>query len=137
VSVPNHRPTPVIVQRRSQRIMLSVPVLIRGELPDGRRFAEETTTLVVNAHGALVQMKQSVQEGQSLEITNAKTREESSCTVRDVTVVAEGPAEVGLEFDTPHPRFWHVAFPPTDWSSRSPEAKRFATPPPIVPKPAK
>jgi len=33
--------------------------------------------------------------------------------------------EIGLEFAKPFPHFWRVAFPPADWSPRSPEAKRF------------
>jgi hypothetical protein len=38
---------------------------------------------------------------------------------------AEAGAEVGIELQKPSPRFWRVAFPPEDWSTRSPEAKRF------------
>jgi len=36
---------------------------------------------------------------------------------------------VGIEFLEPSPRFWRIAFPPEDWSARSPEAKGFVTPP--------
>lgn len=38
---------------------------------------------------------------------------------------ANGVHEVGIEFVRPDAKFWRVTFPPADWSSDSPEAKRF------------
>jgi hypothetical protein len=37
--------------------------------------------------------------------------------------VRGGKAEIGLEFTSPHPTFWRVAFPPEDWTPRHPEAR--------------
>jgi hypothetical protein len=34
-----------------------------------------------------------------------------------------GLPEVGVEFLTPSRKFWHIAFPPGDWSPRGPESK--------------
>jgi len=31
--------------------------------------------------------------------------------------------KVGVEFLLPNPTFWHVAFPPRDWTPRHPDAK--------------
>jgi hypothetical protein len=31
--------------------------------------------------------------------------------------------QVGVEFMLPNPIFWHVAFPPKDWTPRHPDAK--------------
>jgi hypothetical protein len=33
---------------------------------------------------------------------------------------------VGVEFMLPNPIFWHVAFPPKDWTPRHPDAKSHA-----------
>jgi hypothetical protein len=41
--------------------------------------------------------------------------------------------EVGIEFLGPAPRLWRVAFPPEDWSPRSPEAKRRTVVTPVAP----
>jgi len=30
---------------------------------------------------------------------------------------------VGVDFMLPNPMFWHVAFPPRDWTPRHPDAK--------------
>lgn len=111
-------------QRRSQRVMLSVRILISGDRLDGKKFSEEAQTSVVNAHGALIFLAEQVRLGQSLSVRNIKSHQELQAEVVDVGAVHDGNFEVGIEFLEPAPRFWHVAFPPEDWSPRSPEAKR-------------
>jgi hypothetical protein len=110
--------------RRSQRLFLNMPVIVAGERPNGNKFAERTTTAVVNAHGALVLLTEPVHGEQMLRIQNVKTGEEQSCKVVDVGSKSDGKTEVGIEFLEPAPRFWHIAFPPEDWNLNSPEAKR-------------
>lgn len=113
--------------RRSQRILLAVHVVVGGNLPTGAPFAEESITQVVNAHGALILMKQNVTVGDHLRLRNVKTGEEIGCKVVDIGERVDHKCGVGIEFDLPSPRFWRVAFPPDDWSPRSPEAKRFTS----------
>ncbi len=43
-------------KRRSQRLFLQVRVVVEGNLANKSPFSEETHTIVVNAHGALVEM---------------------------------------------------------------------------------
>lgn len=136
LSTQNPRLVSTLNQRRSQRILLSVSVRVTGTQPNGGEFEEMTTTLVVNAHGALLQLREAVQLDQEIRVKNMQTGEQVSCVVRDVgNVAAAGGAEVGVEFCQPQPRFWSVAFPPSDWSPRSPEAKRFASSSAVTPKP--
>ena len=104
--------------------MLSVRILISGDRLDGKKFSEEAQTSVVNAHGALIFLAEQVRLGQSLSVRNIKSHQELQAEVVDVGAVHDGNFEVGIEFLEPAPRFWHVAFPPEDWSPRSPEAKR-------------
>jgi hypothetical protein len=99
-------------------------VVVSGEGADKRPFYEETYTVVVNAHGALILLEAIVRVGQSLTLRNAKSQEEVLCRVVDLNSSRTGQAEVGVEFLQPSPRFWHIAFPPVDWSPRSEEAKR-------------
>lgn len=140
VSTPNIRPAPFANQRRSQRILLTVPLRVCGIRTNGTPFMEYTNTLIVNAHGALIQLREPVRHGQNLSVRNVKTGEEIDCTVVDVNPGTNGASEIGLEFAEPSPRFWRVSFPPADWSPRNPEAKRFAgsssqAPPINVPAP--
>ena len=110
MNLPNPKPNAYTNQRRSQRILLSVPVVISG-----RR---------VNAHGALIVLHERVLRGQTLRMKNVATGEEINCTVMDITTGMSPAPEVGLEFVEPSPHFWRVSFPPPDWSPRSAEAKR-------------
>ena len=112
-------------QRRSQRVILSMSVVIDSAGFGGSKVREETFTLVVNAHGALVLLSSKVIAGQLLTIKNVKTQEELYCLVVTVRPNSSCKAEVGIEFIEPSPRFWRISFPPEDWTPRSPEAKRY------------
>ena len=131
------RPNVPANQRRTQRILLSVALRVSGKQIDGTPFVEHTNTLIVNADGALLQLRQAVHMDQALSLRNISTGEEEHCTVVDVNEGANGVPEVGVEFAKPNSRFWRVSFPPADWSTRSPEAKRYASSPSAVQVPVK
>jgi hypothetical protein len=109
--------------------MLSIGIVISGDRLNGHRFSEGTFTSVVNAHGALILLAEEVTLGQLVSIRNVKSGEELQGEVADrgKSVAASGKTEVAIEFLEPSPRFWRIAFPPEDWSIRSPEAKGFVT----------
>ena len=117
-------PPPTYPRRRSQRLVMAVPVTVQGELAAKTPFSEQTQTVVVNAHGALVQLKTSVQPGQHVALLNLFTREKQECVVVSAKADDEGVIDVGLEFAAPNPDFWHISFPPEDWSYRHPDAKK-------------
>jgi hypothetical protein len=116
-------------RRRSQRVLLSVPVSITVQAPDKPPLTEDTHTMVVNAHGALLLFKLKVAIGQMLTLKNNKTQEEISCRVVFAHQNPTGKSEVGVEFLKPAPAFWRIAFPPTDWTPKSPDAKGFTAKP--------
>src|ERR1700722_6909731 len=102
--------------RRSQRVLLNMPITVRTEAgPRGPGFNEETHTLVVNAHGALIAIVGRLEQGQTFYIANRATREEEKCRVIYVGPVRDGKAQVGIEFAKPSPDFWRITFPPEDW----------------------
>jgi hypothetical protein len=109
--------------------MLSVGIVITGDRPNGHRFSEETCTSVVNAHGALILLDEQVTRGQLVTIRNVKSGEELQGEVVEIGEPHAGKSEVAVEFLEPSPRFWRIAFPPDDWSARSPGAKGFITQP--------
>jgi hypothetical protein len=112
-------------QRRSQRILLAVPLLVSGWHADGTLFVEHASTLIVNAGGGLIALKVIVSVAQTLSLKNESTDMEISCTVVNVERRANGLNEVGIEFRGDDQNFWRVSFPPDNWTSRSPGAKRF------------
>jgi hypothetical protein len=111
-------------RRRSQRLFLQVRVVVEGKTANKSTFSEETHTIVLNAHGALVEMRTSLDQGQIVTLQNMRTTEKSECEVKLVTRTGGGKFNTALEFTKPNAGFWHVSFPPEDWSLRFPDAKR-------------
>ncbi len=102
-------------QRRSQRLSLSVPVVIYRVPRAGRHFFEGAHTLAISAHGALIGLGTEVAADQTLILKHAVTGEEQACRVIFVQRKSSGRTEVGIEFRQPAPKFWGIAFPPGDW----------------------
>lgn len=108
-------------RRRSQRVLLRIPVQVIGRGPDKQPVSEMTHTAVVNAHGGLIYLSLKVQPGQVIILKNPETSEEQLCRVIRSDPAPDGRSEVGLEFVKPAPNFWRVAFPPSDWGPHAPE----------------
>jgi hypothetical protein len=113
-------------RRRSQRVILSVPVTVSGTGIKGK-FTEETKTLVVNAHGALITLAAKVSQGQLLELKSVSNPETQPCKVVYIGPTVQSQTQVGLEFTKPAPHFWHVAFPPENWTPVGDEGERGGT----------
>ena len=113
-------------RRRSQRVLMHVGIRVRGTDSQGKDFDEESHTLAISAHGALVLLRTRVMSGTVVTLKNARTEEETETHVAYLGPVREGKAEVGLEFTAPRPAFWRVAFPPEDWTPRNPEARGYS-----------
>lgn len=110
-------------QRRSQRVMLKAPVVILTQGDDNKMVWEETRTVTVNVHGAMVVSRLRLLVGQLVTLRNSRTGEEAPSRVVYLSPRQTDNREVGIEFMEPRPKFWRISFPPSDWSARSPEAK--------------
>jgi hypothetical protein len=119
-------------RRRSQRVLMQVPVRLCGTDAQGEKFEEETATLAINAHGALVLMQARIISGGKVQLQHNLTKEEQECHVAFLGPVRSGKSEVGLEFSDARPSFWRVAFPPEDWTPRHPEARTMLSTNPIT-----
>jgi hypothetical protein len=103
-------------RRRSQRVILSMPITVRTDGgPQSASFEEDTQTLVVNMHGALIVLAAKVAKGQKLLVKNRSTKEEQTCRVATVSPASAGKSQIGVEFLKPSPDFWRISFPPEDW----------------------
>jgi hypothetical protein len=104
----------ILNRRKTQRVLLRVPVRVSQHT--GASQFEETHTLALNAHGALILLSASVGKGQRLELLNIATGDRAECVVAYLGQRQGDRIEVGVEFILPNPQFWHVAFPPKDWA---------------------
>jgi hypothetical protein len=110
-------------RRRSQRVLMTIPVRVSGQNVLGSPFEEETHTWAISAHGALILVSTQVYRGQRLTLSNVQTKAALECVVAHIEKYQSSQPQVGVEFILPNPIFWHVAFPPKDWTPRHPDAK--------------
>ena len=103
--------------RRTQRVLLRLAILVRAGLENKTPVTEDTYTLNVNAHGALIALDMDVHPGQTLFLRNWATAEEQEFRVIHVRKCVAGKNEVGIAFVSPRPKFWNIAFPPPDWTA--------------------
>jgi PilZ domain len=104
-----------IAERRSQRIPLDVPLVIKGRAETGQDFREETFTLSASAHGVLLALKASLSLGQRVRLLNQRNWDELEGKVVYVGIPHAGLTRVGIEFEQPAPDFWSLSVPPADW----------------------
>jgi len=109
-----------VVERRSQRVLLDVPLVVSGESKDKRSFQEETFTLTVSAHGALLLLAARVELGQNVVLMNPKSWDQREGRVAYLGKPHAGLSQVGIEFKRPAPEFWSIDSPPADWNPSPP-----------------
>jgi hypothetical protein len=104
-------------KRRSERVKLSVPLIVAAETLDRKPVQEVTRTITVNAHGGLFKLKMELLAGQPIVLTNMKTNLEQRCRVVRVEHLPGPEFGVAFEFERAAPEFWPVDFPPADWQA--------------------
>lgn len=103
-------------RRRSERVMLQIPVTVRAESANRVPIKEETHTLVVNAHGGLLKLKTEVLAGQPLLLINPVNKRQEMAHVVRIEQPSPDYFVVAFEFERAAPSFWPVVFPPADWA---------------------
>lgn len=121
MSAPPFGTDPPHNRRRSQRVLLRMPVQVIARGPGNEHTSETAFTSSVNAHGALLFMSHRAEVGHRLMIKNKETGEEQFVRVIRANPAPEGRTEVAIEFLRPAPKFWRVAFPPDDWAPHNAE----------------
>lgn len=107
-------------RRRSERVMLQIPITVQAETRERKALEEATHTLVVNAHGGLMKLKMELLVGQPIMLLNPQTGVKQSCRVVRIDQAGTDHFAVAFEFDQPAPKFWPIVFPPKDWAVPSP-----------------
>jgi hypothetical protein len=102
--------------RRSERVILRIPLQLSARMPDGRRICIEVNTLIVNAHGGLMDMGMEMEPGQRIMLSNYRSPDLVTATVLRIEKSEDGRSSVAFEFEFPVQDFWPVTFPPDDLS---------------------
>jgi hypothetical protein len=93
-------------------------VRAQGKDLEGRKFRENSQTIVINAHGGLLYLNKNIEIGAELMLINPVTEEEQECRVVYLGDTSDKGTRVGVEFLSPSPHFWGVEFAPQDWPAR-------------------
>lgn len=98
--------------RKSERLLLKIPIQVQGVDIRGNAFDETTYTLVVNRSGGLIALSRQMQPGVVIKITNL-TRQ-VSCSfivVMQTSASLSGNPEWGVKCLDPDVEIWGVYFP--------------------------
>jgi hypothetical protein len=97
-------------RRRTTRLSLQIPVVVRCRLPEGETIDLKATTYVVGANGALLLMDTPLIPGQNVRVFNEMTAESTDCSVTSLREQRDRRF-VGISFTAPNVDFWHIVFP--------------------------
>lgn len=108
-AVATNRPPTAEERRRSQRVLLRMPVVIHV----AGKPAVHGNTHTVSAGGAMVIVKDGINEGTKVTVENPATKAQiEGKVVRPPQLASEGVL-IPIEFTTPSPTFWNIFFPPS------------------------
>lgn len=99
-------------RRHSERVLLRIPIEVKGKDSAGKPFTEVTSTLVINRDGARITLKQPVSADDRITITNLRSKTSSPfrVVVSGGQSLGEGP-ECGVECLERNLAFWGIEFP--------------------------
>lgn len=108
-------------QRRSDRLLLTIPLRVQGEDTTGT-FKEEGRTISISRHGARIRLARALKEGQVLRILNQISGRQAEFRVVGLPSPLTGKAsEWDLESVDPAQNIWGIYFPPVP-EEEAPEA---------------
>ena len=100
------------VPRRTERVLIQVPIEIRGNDGNGHPFHETTRTVVINRDGARISSRSALLPELRITVTNLQNQR--SCPFRVVSRVQKTiglEPEWGVECLEPGVDFWGILFP--------------------------
>ena len=105
---------PAAERRRSQRVVIRIPVRLHFNLGK-KEETLEARTVIVNDHGALLICSRVFPVGTRLEVENLRNQRRQLCHVLRVPRISDLGFEVPIEFEASAPGFWGISFPPANW----------------------
>jgi len=96
-------------QRRAQRVLLRMPVLVHLK---GKDRPIDGTTHTVSATGAMIILAQGLEAGTKFILENPRTQQRVEVSVARTSQPNQEGSLVPVEFVTPAPNFWNIFFPP-------------------------
>jgi hypothetical protein len=102
-------------QRRSQRMLLVIPVTVSWRTTAGVTLRQHAATEIVNAHGALLKIKACIPVNTVVDMMRPSlNRSAKARVVCSGAPNEEGVTHTAVEFVERNDEFWGISFPPAD-----------------------
>ena len=103
----------VAERRKTERVMLAIPIRVLAFGASGGDFIEESETVQVNRAGARIVLKHRVAPGDTIRIVNLQNFREADFRVVGAACLEPGrTAEWGIEYSESEHNIWEIEFPP-------------------------
>jgi hypothetical protein len=101
-------------QRRSDRVLITLPVSVSGTDGTGTSFSEDATTVTVSQNGGAIAVKAALVPGQEIVIRRNRPRVPriAECLVAGKVGEQPGLQVFSVAFRRPEVGFWDIYFPP-------------------------
>lgn len=111
-------------KRRSDRLMLTVPLWVMGAYPKGYPFIEDARTISLNRDGALIHIFHPLGVGQTVLVFNLVTRRQADFrVVGPIAPFTEKGGDYGVESQRRQDNIWGIRFPsPPEGEPADPKA---------------
>lgn len=99
-------------KRRTERVLIQIPIEVKGKDAEGKPFSEKSRTIVINRNGARISLRTSLRPEHRITITNLQNQ--LSCPFRVVSRIEKSISlepEWGVECLEPEVNFWAIWFP--------------------------
>lgn len=98
-------------RRKSQRVVVNLPVRVIAKNSAGTEISEDTTTVSVSPHGALLELEMKVRKGQKVVLQNPDTGDALECSIDYLGGSHDGRREIGVSFLLHNRTLWQISFP--------------------------
>jgi PilZ domain len=105
-------PSQARIERRTERVLIQIPIEVKGKDAGGRPFRETSRTIVLNRDGARISLRTALLPESRISITNLQNQ--LTCPFRVVSRVHKTiglEPEWGVECLDRQVNFWGIAFP--------------------------
>jgi len=98
-------------RRRTQRVTLTVPLVVNGQDEAGDKFTIRAKTNAVSQHGAQIETEHPLVVSQVLLLINENSARKVEARVVSIQRKRDGKTYVGVEFLSSEINFWNMTFP--------------------------
>jgi len=100
-----------LVVRKSERVLLRIPIRVEGKDARGNAFDDDTYTVVINQSGGQIAVDRLLAPGGKIKITNPRSRISCPFEVVMRATSLSGSPEWGVKSLDPRVEIWGVNFP--------------------------